>query len=204
MHMVQAAINTENEICMWWRQKWLMFEFLEAQKCSWREDTIHRKEDRYISYHGCVVVWEQVTAGRLSYDGCAPQRILHLINHYMLHVTVYCYNDHVTLLYKNMKIAMSYIFYILDTITFEASCVWMEAKYREDWVMPREIEYFYASACVDIIYKTNKSKLARKNACREKEKFHWRTENGRQIRLPTSMKCKCGFCIPGTWQADMR
>ena len=50
-----------------------------------------------------------------------------------------------------------------------------------------------------------------KEACQEKhaertrstktEKYHWRT-SGRQMRLPSSVKCKCGYCIPNILPAD--
>ena len=30
MHMIQAAISINSEICIWWRQKWLISELLKV------------------------------------------------------------------------------------------------------------------------------------------------------------------------------
>ena len=63
----------------------------------------------------------------------------------------------------------------------------------------------FLSFIVPWIYKTNPRKLARENMQRPRstktEKYHWRT-SGRQMRLPSSVKCKCGYCIPNILPSD--
>ena len=106
---------------------------------------------------------------------------------------------------------VSYVFYILDTVTLKKICC-MEANYTRVrsclwWKLNSAImlETFVALHMSENTRPTHGNFIgAERTRSTKTEKYHWRTKHGRQMRLPSSVKCKCGYSIPSIWPPDMK
>ena len=117
------------------------------------------------------------------------------------------------LVQKYEHVWVMYSIYWMETITLKKICCMNGGKlYRRVrsclwWKLNSAImlENFVALHMSENTRPTHGNSIgAERTRSTKTEKYHWRTKSGRQMRLHSSVKYKCGYCIPRIWSADSK